>query len=90
MLTLCDLCEQDLTLKHGWRTGAIIPELRSELRIMNTEQYIQTMTWLQTLTGLLERMQVWDFFLSSFFCKSEVSALASVRYSLIVVTKYEA
>ncbi|XP_059537801.1 5'-nucleotidase domain-containing protein 3 isoform X1 [Myotis daubentonii] len=47
----------DLTLKHGWRTGAIIPELRSELRIMNTEQYIQTMTWLQTLTGLLERMQ---------------------------------
>ncbi|XP_029062099.1 5'-nucleotidase domain-containing protein 3 isoform X2 [Monodon monoceros] len=50
--------KQDLTLKHGWRTGAIIPELRSELRIMNTEQYIQTMTWLQTLTGLLEQMQV--------------------------------
>uniref|UniRef100_F7HC19 5'-nucleotidase domain containing 3 n=1 Tax=Macaca mulatta TaxID=9544 RepID=F7HC19_MACMU len=48
----------DLTLKHGWRTGAIIPELRSELKIMNTEQYIQTMTWLQTLTGLLEQMQV--------------------------------
>lgn len=53
-----DLCDQDLTLKHGWRTGAIIPELRSELKIMNTEQYIQTMTWLQTLTGLLEQMQV--------------------------------
>ncbi|XP_009424397.1 5'-nucleotidase domain-containing protein 3 isoform X2 [Pan troglodytes] len=50
--------KQDLTLKHGWRTGAIIPELRSELKIMNTEQYIQTMTWLQTLTGLLEQMQV--------------------------------
>lgn len=49
---------QDLTLKHGWRTGAIIPELRSELRIMNTEQYVQTVTWLQTLTGLLEQMQV--------------------------------
>uniref|UniRef100_A0A2K6UXL8 5'-nucleotidase domain containing 3 n=1 Tax=Saimiri boliviensis boliviensis TaxID=39432 RepID=A0A2K6UXL8_SAIBB len=48
----------DLTLKHGWRTGAIIPELRSELRIMNTEQYIQTVAWLQTLTGLLEQMQV--------------------------------
>uniref|UniRef100_A0A8C4MRB1 5'-nucleotidase domain containing 3 n=1 Tax=Equus asinus asinus TaxID=83772 RepID=A0A8C4MRB1_EQUAS len=48
----------DLTLKHGWRTGAIIPELRSELRIMNTEQYVQTMTWLQTLTGLLEQIQV--------------------------------
>lgn len=25
---------------------------------MNTEKYIQTMTWLQTLTGLLEHMQV--------------------------------
>uniref|UniRef100_A0A8C6Y680 5'-nucleotidase domain containing 3 n=1 Tax=Naja naja TaxID=35670 RepID=A0A8C6Y680_NAJNA len=48
----------DLTLKHGWRTGAIIPELRREIKIMNTEQYIQTMTWLQTLTGLLEHMQV--------------------------------
>ncbi|XP_007503401.1 5'-nucleotidase domain-containing protein 3 [Monodelphis domestica] len=48
----------DLTLKHGWRTGAIIPELRSEIKIMNTEQYIQTMTWLQTLTGLLEQMQI--------------------------------
>ncbi|KAG8138246.1 putative 5'-nucleotidase domain-containing protein [Naja naja] len=48
----------DLTLKHGWRTGAIIPELRREIKIMNTEQYIQTMTWLQTLTGLLEHMQI--------------------------------
>ncbi|XP_068800496.1 5'-nucleotidase domain-containing protein 3 isoform X1 [Struthio camelus] len=48
----------DLTLKHGWRTGAIIPELRSEIKIMNTERYIQAMTWLQTLTGLLEHMQV--------------------------------
>ncbi|XP_010851765.1 PREDICTED: 5'-nucleotidase domain-containing protein 3 [Bison bison bison] len=48
----------DLTLKHGWRTGAIIPELRSELKTMNTELYIQTVAWLQTLTGLLEQMQV--------------------------------
>ncbi|KAG9340038.1 hypothetical protein JZ751_022149 [Albula glossodonta] len=28
----------DLTLKHGWRTGAIIPELRKEIKIMNTEE----------------------------------------------------
>ncbi|XP_073476405.1 5'-nucleotidase domain-containing protein 3 [Aquarana catesbeiana] len=49
----------DLTLKHGWRTGAIIPELKSELTIMNTTEYIQTMAWLQGLTGLLERMQVY-------------------------------
>ncbi|KAK1167181.1 hypothetical protein AOXY_G11859 [Acipenser oxyrinchus oxyrinchus] len=48
----------DLTLKHGWRTGAIIPELRSEIKIMNTKEYVHLMTWLQGLTGLLERMQV--------------------------------
>lgn len=34
---------------------------------MNTEQYVQTMAWLQTLTGLLEQMQVWDFFFSPTF-----------------------
>ncbi|KAK7890976.1 hypothetical protein WMY93_022939 [Mugilogobius chulae] len=49
---------QDLTLKHGWRTGAIIPELRKEIKIMNTEQYVHMTTWLQTLTGLIEQMQV--------------------------------
>nr|XP_019934532.1 PREDICTED: 5'-nucleotidase domain-containing protein 3 [Paralichthys olivaceus] len=48
----------DLTLKHGWRTGAIIPELRKEIKIMNTEQYVHMMTWLQALTGLIEQMQV--------------------------------
>lgn len=49
---------QDLTLKHGWRTGAIIPELRKEIKIMNTEQYVHMMAWLQALTGLIEQMQV--------------------------------
>lgn len=49
---------QDLTLKHGWRTGAIIPELRKEIKIMNTEQYMHMMAWLQALTGLIEQMQV--------------------------------
>ncbi|XP_043943783.1 5'-nucleotidase domain-containing protein 3 isoform X2 [Protopterus annectens] len=49
----------DLTLKHGWRTGAIIPELRSEIKIMNMENYTYAMTWMQALTGLLERMQVY-------------------------------
>ncbi|KAM6960656.1 5'-nucleotidase domain-containing protein 3 [Aplochiton taeniatus] len=48
----------DLTLKHGWRTGAIIPELRKEIKIMNREQYVHMMTWLQSLTGLIEHMQV--------------------------------
>jgi len=49
---------QDLTLKHGWRTGAIIPELRKEIKIMNTEEYMHMMAWLQALTGLIEQMQV--------------------------------
>lgn len=46
-------------LRHGWRTGAIIPELEREIRIINTEQYMHSLTWQQALTGLLERMQVW-------------------------------
>ncbi|TSQ92616.1 5'-nucleotidase domain-containing protein 3 [Bagarius yarrelli] len=50
--------KQDLTLKHGWRTGAIIPELRKEIKIMNAEEYVHTMTWLQSLTSLVEQMQV--------------------------------
>lgn len=53
---------QDLTLKHGWRTGAIIPELRKEIKIMNTEQYMHMMAWLQALTGLIEQMQVRGIF----------------------------
>ncbi|KAI5616198.1 5'-nucleotidase domain-containing protein 3 [Silurus asotus] len=48
----------DLTLKHGWRTGAIIPELREEIKIMNTEEYVHSMSWLQSLTSLVEQMQV--------------------------------
>ncbi|MBN3308764.1 NT5D2 protein, partial [Amia calva] len=48
----------DLMLRHGWRTGAIVPELHTEIRIINTEQYMHSLTWLQALTGLLERMQV--------------------------------
>lgn len=49
---------QDLMLRHGWRTGAIVPELEMETRVVNTQQYAQSLTWLQALTGLLERMQV--------------------------------
>lgn len=79
----CAFILQDLTLKHGWRTGAIIPELRKEIKIMDTEQYVHMMTWLQALTGLIEQMQVRrlntdicvsilcgfsSLFSSSFFC----------------------
>ena len=45
-------------LRHGWRTGAIVPELEVETKVANTHQFAQSLTWLQALTGLLERMQV--------------------------------
>ncbi|XP_068111114.1 5'-nucleotidase domain-containing protein 2 [Hyperolius riggenbachi] len=48
----------DLMLRHGWRTGAIVPELETEIRTINTEQYMHSLTWQQALTGLLERMQM--------------------------------
>ncbi|KAL7988257.1 hypothetical protein Chor_007176 [Crotalus horridus] len=50
----------DLMLRHGWRTGAIVPELETETKMVNTEQYSQALTWLQALTGLLERMQMFQ------------------------------
>uniref|UniRef100_A0A4W4FL82 5'-nucleotidase domain containing 2 n=1 Tax=Electrophorus electricus TaxID=8005 RepID=A0A4W4FL82_ELEEL len=49
----------DLMLRHGWRTGAIVPELEVETKVVNTEQYARSLTWLQALTGLLERMQMY-------------------------------
>ncbi|XP_063063962.1 5'-nucleotidase domain-containing protein 2-like [Engraulis encrasicolus] len=48
----------DVMLRHGWRTGAIVPELDLETRVVNTEQYAHSLTWQQALTGLLERMQL--------------------------------
>ncbi|XP_031757165.1 5'-nucleotidase domain-containing protein 2 isoform X2 [Xenopus tropicalis] len=48
----------DLMVRHGWRTGAIVPELEAEIRIINSEQYMHSLTWQQALTGLLERMQM--------------------------------
>lgn len=69
---------QDLTLKHGWRTGAIIPELRKEIKIMNTEQYIHMMAWSQALTGLIEQMQVRGE--NAFFVLFLVSVLVLNRF----------
>lgn len=41
-------------LKEGWKTAAIVPELESEIRIMNTEEYRRSVGWLQTLAALIE------------------------------------
>nr|XP_020467469.1 5'-nucleotidase domain-containing protein 2 [Monopterus albus] len=47
----------DLMLQHGWRTGAIVPELEQETRVVSTDRYSLKLTWLQALTGLIERLQ---------------------------------
>uniref|UniRef100_A0A8C6X047 5'-nucleotidase domain containing 2 n=1 Tax=Neogobius melanostomus TaxID=47308 RepID=A0A8C6X047_9GOBI len=47
----------DLTLRHGWRTAAIVPELEQETKIVSTSRYSTSLTWMQALTGLLEQLQ---------------------------------
>lgn len=48
----------DLTYGHGWRTGAIIPELENEIEVMNSRTFGRSVLWIQTLEHLLEQMQV--------------------------------
>uniref|UniRef100_A0A672JFW7 5'-nucleotidase domain-containing protein 2-like n=1 Tax=Salarias fasciatus TaxID=181472 RepID=A0A672JFW7_SALFA len=48
----------DLMLRHGWRTAAIVPELEHETKVVSTNRYALSLTWLQALTGLLEQLQV--------------------------------
>ncbi|XP_061530585.1 5'-nucleotidase domain-containing protein 2 [Phycodurus eques] len=48
----------DLMLRHGWRTGAIVPELEHETKVVSTDRYALSLTWLQALTGLMERLQM--------------------------------
>ncbi|XP_065223203.1 5'-nucleotidase domain-containing protein 3 isoform X2 [Planococcus citri] len=47
----------DVTLEHGWRTGAILSELTHEIRTLNTEKFKSTCNWLQMLTQLIEEQQ---------------------------------
>ena len=48
----------DVTLKHGWRTAAIIPELHDEMRTINSKVYKQSVRWLNRLEDLIEDLQV--------------------------------
>ncbi|XP_034552470.1 5'-nucleotidase domain-containing protein 2 [Notolabrus celidotus] len=48
----------DLMLRHGWRTAAIVPELEHETKVVSTNQYALNLTWLQALTGIMERLQI--------------------------------
>lgn len=45
-------------LRHGWRTAAIVPELEQETKVVSTDRYGMNLTWMQALTGLMERLQV--------------------------------
>lgn len=45
-------------MRHGWRTGAIVPELEQETKVVCTDRYALNLTWLQAVTGLLEQLQV--------------------------------
>ncbi|CAG9581570.1 unnamed protein product [Danaus chrysippus] len=47
----------DVTLEHGWRTGAIINELTHEINTLNTETFKRNANWLQMLTQLIEDHQ---------------------------------
>ncbi|WAR27873.1 NT5D3-like protein [Mya arenaria] len=48
---------KDPSLKHSWRTGAIIPELEDEIEKMLSEEYKVSVRWLIILQRLLEEIQ---------------------------------
>ncbi|XP_037952974.1 5'-nucleotidase domain-containing protein 3-like [Teleopsis dalmanni] len=47
----------DVTLEHGWRTGAIINELTHEINTLNKDSFKINANWLQMLTQLIEENQ---------------------------------
>ncbi|GBP28131.1 Poly(U)-specific endoribonuclease homolog [Eumeta japonica] len=50
----------DVTLEHGWRTGAIINELTHEINTLNTRSFKENANWLQMLTQLIEDHQDYE------------------------------
>ncbi|XP_072942562.1 5'-nucleotidase domain-containing protein 3 isoform X1 [Epargyreus clarus] len=50
----------DVTLEHGWRTGAIINELTHEINTLNTQKFKENANWLQMLTQIIEDYQDYD------------------------------
>ncbi|KAK7603673.1 hypothetical protein V9T40_003672 [Parthenolecanium corni] len=47
----------DVTLEHGWRTGAIIDELTHEIQTLNTDEFKRAVNWLQMLMQIIEDQQ---------------------------------
>lgn len=73
----------DATLKHGWRTGAIIPELAEEVNTINSKVYKESVRWLSALEGLIETMQDQEMAESQEVIKEWVKE----RQELRVITK---
>ncbi|XP_015786655.1 5'-nucleotidase domain-containing protein 3 [Tetranychus urticae] len=47
----------DLTLFHGWRTGAVIGELENEINILNSEEFAEAISELQGIQQLIDERQ---------------------------------
>ena len=47
----------DVTLHHGWNTGAVIRELEAEIIKMNTDEFKWGVNWQQVLMSLIEDNQ---------------------------------
>lgn len=45
-------------LKYGWRTGAIINELKEEIKTQNSQDYQKTITWLLNLENLIQKLML--------------------------------
>lgn len=39
---------EDLFLKHGWRTGAILEEVEDEINIINSDAFQKTIRWVKS------------------------------------------
>ncbi|RUS25231.1 HAD-superfamily hydrolase, partial [Jimgerdemannia flammicorona] len=48
---------EEPNIQQGWRTGAIIRELQTEIQIRNTPSYRQTLSWLLHLENLIRQAQ---------------------------------
>ena len=51
-------CVQDPLLQHGWKTGAIIPELEEEIAEANEAEFKENLAEVLTVENLLQRRQV--------------------------------
>ena len=58
MLSLLLLPVQDPLLQHGWKTGAIIPELEDEIAEANDPQFKENLAEVLTIENLLQKRQV--------------------------------